>query len=67
MIRSRPVEIDGRLVGIAIAQDGAWRFHATDPAASAAEGQTFPGLPEMQRRVHAAVIESRLPPLRRPA
>ncbi|WBV44266.1 hypothetical protein [Pseudoroseomonas cervicalis] len=67
MTRSRPVEIDGRFVGIAIAQEGGWRFLATDPAARAAEEGVFAALPEMRRRVQAALIESRLPPQRRTA
>ncbi|MDQ1079833.1 hypothetical protein [Pseudoroseomonas cervicalis] len=67
MIRSRPVEIDGRFVGIAIAQEGGWRFLATDPAARGAEGEVFPGVAEMRRRVQAALIESRIAPQRRSA
>lgn len=65
MIRSRPVEIDGRFVGVAVTQDGSLRFIAIDPAARGAEGITFPTLAAMQRRVRAALLETGLPPVRR--
>ncbi|ONG44939.1 hypothetical protein BKE38_27125 [Pseudoroseomonas deserti] len=65
MIRSRPVVIDGRFIGVAVAQEGSWRFIANDPAARGAEGQLFPGLPGLQQRVQAALIESRMPAMRR--
>ncbi|WP_419896491.1 hypothetical protein [Roseomonas sp. USHLN139] len=65
MIRSRPVVIDGRFIGVAVTQDGGWRFIATDPAARAAEGQLFAALPGLQQRVQAALIESRMPAMRR--
>lgn len=65
MIRSRPVEIDGRFVGVAVLQSGAWRFIATEPAALAAQGPTYPDIPAMRRQVQRAMLESRLPPSRR--
>ncbi|WP_160000338.1 hypothetical protein [Roseomonas sp. 18066] len=65
MIRSRPVVIDGRFIGVAVTQEGSWRFIATDPAARGAEGPLFASLPGLQQRVHAALIESRLPAMRR--
>ncbi|MFC4168670.1 hypothetical protein [Teichococcus aestuarii] len=64
MIRSRPVEIDGRFVGVAVTQDGSLRFIAIDPAARGAEGIIFPTPAAMQRRVRAALQETGLPPVR---
>ncbi|MFC3126329.1 hypothetical protein ACFOD4_14775 [Pseudoroseomonas globiformis] len=62
MIRSRPVEIGGRFVGVAIAVIPAapdlalaWRFHATEPMAAAAEGELHENLAGLQRRVQAAL------------
>jgi len=65
MIRSRPIEIDGRFVGVAVTQNGMWRFIATEPAARSAEGPLFDALPQLQRRVQSMLAGSAFPPLRR--
>lgn len=65
MIRSRPIDIDGRFVGVAVTQNGMWRFIATEPAARPAEGAFFETLPPLQRQVSAAIRANGLPPLRR--
>ncbi|MDJ0389349.1 hypothetical protein QMO56_14610 [Roseomonas sp. E05] len=64
MIRSRPIEIDGRFVGVAVTQNGMWRFIATEPAARPAEDSLFEALPQLQRRVQSMLAGSLLPPLR---
>ena len=58
MNRSRPIEIDGRFVGVAVTQNGMWRFIATEPAARPAEGSLFEALPQLQRRVQAMMSAS---------
>jgi len=65
MQRSRPIEIDGRFVGVAVTQNGMWRFIATEPAARPVEGCFFEALPPLQRQVSVAIRSGRLPPLRR--
>lgn len=42
MHTSRPIEVDGRFVGVAVARDAGWRFLATDPALEDLQGQPFP-------------------------
>jgi len=59
MNKSRPIEIDGRFVGVAVAQNGMWRFIATEPAARLAEGSFFEALPQLQRRVQATLASFR--------
>ncbi|MXP63483.1 hypothetical protein E0493_08990 [Roseomonas sp. M0104] len=63
MIRSRPIEIDGRFVGVAVTQNGKWRFIATEPAARPVEGSLFEALPQLQRRLQSMLAGRFLPPL----
>lgn len=64
MIRSRPIEIDGRFLGVAVQQGDSWRFIATGPAARAAEEGLHADPEALRRQVRRALVESR-PPVRR--
>lgn len=46
---SRPIAVDGRFVGVAVARDAAWLFLATDPAFAELQGQPFPDPGEAER------------------
>ncbi|MBI0435227.1 hypothetical protein [Roseomonas sp. KE0001] len=61
MIRSRPIEIDGRFLGVAVQQGGSWRFIATEAAARAAEEGLHADPEALRRQVRRALAESRLP------
>ncbi|WP_376096669.1 hypothetical protein ACE7GA_05305 [Roseomonas sp. CCTCC AB2023176] len=41
MHASRPIEVNGRFVGVAVARDALWHFLATDPALEDLQGQPF--------------------------
>ena len=53
MINSRPLDIDGRFVGVAVfspqAQASLWRFLAVDPLVDDLDGATFASPAEAQR------------------
>ncbi|MDO9713411.1 hypothetical protein [Paracraurococcus lichenis] len=54
MHTSRPIEVQGRFLGVAVthaAEQGgkAWRFVATDPLLEDLDGATFPSPAEVQR------------------
>ena len=41
MHTSRPIEVQGRFIGVAVTHATAWRFIATDPAVEDIDGATF--------------------------
>lgn len=49
MHASRPIEVNGRFVGVAVARDATWLFLATDPALEDLQGQGFPNPAEAAR------------------
>ncbi len=56
MIQSRPVEVDGRFVGVAVQASTQWHFVAVDPALEDLHGACFPSpraAEEMARQVLA--------------
>ncbi|TCZ54651.1 hypothetical protein [Roseicella aquatilis] len=61
MHTSRPIEVQGRFLGVAVTQPAAnrgssWRFIATDPAVEDLDGFTFPS-PEEARRIAGLVMQ----------
>ena len=42
MHASRPISVEGRFVGVAVARETDWLFLATDPAMEDLEGAAFP-------------------------
>ncbi|WP_426955971.1 hypothetical protein [Muricoccus radiodurans] len=61
MHASRPIEVEGRFVGVAVARDAAWLFLATDPALEDLEGQTFPDPSEAARVARLVLLRGRGP------
>lgn len=49
MHTSRPIEVQGRFIGVAVTHAAAWRFVATDPVVEDLDGTTFPSPAEAQR------------------
>ena len=49
MHTSRPIEVRGRFIGVAVTHAAAWRFVATDPVVEDLDGATFPTPAEAQR------------------
>jgi hypothetical protein len=49
MHTSRPIEVQGRFLGVAVAHAAAWRFIATDPVVEDIDGATFPSPAEAER------------------
>lgn len=56
MHTSRPIEVQGRFVGVAVTQADHWRFIATHPAVETLNGSTFPSPTEAQRVVRLALV-----------
>jgi hypothetical protein len=56
MIASRPIDVAGRFVGVAVSHITGWRFRAVDPVVDDLDGATFDSLAEAARvaRVVAA-------------
>lgn len=61
MHTSRPIEVQGRFLGVAVTQAAQWRFIATDPAVEDLDGATFPSPAEAQRVAGLVVQRSRQP------
>ena len=51
----RPIEVQGRFLGVAVTHAAAWRFVATDPVVEDIDGATFPS-PSEARRVAGLVL-----------
>ncbi len=49
MLTSRPHEVDGRFLGVAVSDAAAWRFVATDPVVDDIDGARFPNPAEAAR------------------
>lgn len=49
MLASRPISVDGRFVGVAVAREKDWLFLATDPVLEDLEGAAFPDPAEAAR------------------
>ncbi len=49
MISSRPIDIAGRFVGVAVSHHVGWRFRAIDPAVDDLDGATFNSVSEAER------------------
>jgi hypothetical protein len=49
MIASRPIDIAGRFVGVAVSHHAGWRFRAVDPVVDDLDGATFASLGEAVR------------------
>jgi len=65
MHRSQPIAIDGRFLGVAVAEAAAWRFIATDPLVEDIDGATFPDVAEATRVARLVLRrESRVGPVR---
>jgi hypothetical protein len=59
MIQSRPIEIDGRFVGVALRREAGWRFRAVDPAYAAMNRGSFAALADIVAQVR--MVPRRLP------
>ena len=49
VLASRPISVEGRFVGVAVAREADWLFLATDPVLEDLEGATFPDPSEAAR------------------
>jgi hypothetical protein len=61
MHTSRPIEVQGRFLGVAVTQAAHWRFIATDPAVEDLDGASFPSPAEAQRVAGLVLQRSRQP------
>jgi len=66
MHTSRPIEVQGRFLGVAVTHAAAWRFIATDPVVEDLDGATFPSPAEAQRVAGLVMQRSRGPAWDRP-
>jgi hypothetical protein len=66
MIRSRPVEVEGRFVGIAVLSARDWHFVPLEPVLDDLHGARFPS-PEEAAHTAALVLHRARQPLRRAA
>ena len=55
MQTSRPIEVHGRFLGVAVTLAGAWRFIATDPVVEDLDGNVF-ATPAEAHRVASLVL-----------
>jgi hypothetical protein len=55
MQTSRPIQVHGRFLGVAVTLAGAWRFIATDPVVEDIDGNIF-ATPAEARRVARLVL-----------
>jgi hypothetical protein len=66
MHTSRPIEVQGRFLGVAVTQAAAtlaaqWRFIATDPVVEDLDGASLPSPAEAQRVAGLVLQRSRQP------
>ena len=59
MRTSRPIEVQGRFLGVAVTRADTWRFIATHPAVAALHGASFASPAEARRSAHAALLLAR--------
>lgn len=62
MHTSRPIEAQGRFLGVAVTQANAWRFIATDPLVEDIDGATFPTPAEAERVAGLVATRNRRQP-----
>ena len=60
MIRSRPIDVSGRFVGVAVAREQGWSFVATDPAIGDLTGSAFSSAAEVARMASLAIARARM-------
>ena len=56
---SRPISVEGRFVGVAVARETDWLFLATDPGLEDMEGMAFPDPVEATRVARLVVLRGR--------
>ena len=56
MLASRPIEVQGRFLGVAVTHEAAWRFIATHPAVGDIDGATFPSPAEAKRVAELVLV-----------
>ncbi len=59
MIQSRPIDIDGRFVGVAVNASINWHFVAVDPLVEDLHGARFPSAEELARVARLVLQRSR--------
>lgn len=61
MIQSRPIELDGRFVGVAVNAAADWHFVAVDPLLDDLHGAHLPSPEEMARVARQMLARARQP------
>jgi hypothetical protein len=61
MIQSRPVEVDGRFVGVAVQASAQWHFVAVDPALEDLHGCWFPNPSAAEAMARQVLARARRP------
>ena len=61
MHTSRPIQVEGRFVGVAVTDTSAWRFIATDPSVEDLDGATFPSPAEAERVAGLVLVRNTRP------
>jgi len=59
MHASRPISVEGRFVGVAVARETDWLFLATDPVLEDLEGTAFPDPAEAMRVARIVLMRGR--------
>ena len=59
MIQSRPVDVDGRFVGVGVNASSSWHFVALDPVLDDLHGAHFPTLEQMRQTARAVLERAR--------
>ncbi|MBX6376741.1 MAG: hypothetical protein IRZ13_21245 [Acetobacteraceae bacterium] len=59
MHTSRPIEVRGRFLGVAVTHAAAWRFIALDPVVADMDGATFQSPAEAVRAASRLAVEDR--------
>jgi hypothetical protein len=59
MLVSRPIEVQGRFLGLAVIHEAAWRFVAVHPAVGDIDGATFPSPGEAKRVAELVLARSK--------
>jgi hypothetical protein len=69
MIQSRPVDVDGRFVGVAVQSSAQWHFVAVDPVLEDLRGACFPSARAAEETARQVLARARrtLPPAPRAA
>ncbi|MCO6417770.1 hypothetical protein JYK14_16605 [Siccirubricoccus sp. KC 17139] len=61
MIRSQPIDIDGRFVGVAVQSSHRWHFVAVEPVLSDLDGAGFDTAEDAARIARAVLRRARQP------